>query len=414
MTPASAHLDAPDVEFQHVDKRYRLYKQRYRSLKEIVFKRRLGEWEDHWALRDVSFTVKRGSTFGLIGPNGAGKSTSLKMMAGILVPDAGEVVVRRRLAGLLELGAGFQPEYSGRENIFLNASLMGLSRRDIEARFDAIVAFSGLQEYIDQPLLTYSSGMHMRLAFAVATHVDAEVLLVDEILAVGDEAFQRKCFDWLDAFRASGGTIVLVSHNLAVVREICDEVVWIDNGNLRDIGHPNAVVGAYLDHVHRGGGSLEEVLSTEGARAKARPQVQLGEFRVLDVTGALAGRVATGSTITLEVDFTVQKPLGTPVFGVAIFNSEGACVYATNNSEDGVPLGTLETDGTLRVEYRDLALLPGRYRVTVSVFSAPRSDTLIDSLPLLDAFEVDTATREAGVVRLPHSWSVTSRSGIAG
>ena len=414
MSPASNDLDAPDVEFHHVDKRYRLYKQRYRSLKEIVFKRRWGEWEDHWALRDVSFNVKKGSSFGLIGPNGAGKSTSLKMMAGILVPDAGEVIIRRRLAGLLELGAGFQPEYSGRENIFLNASLMGLSRRDIESRFDAIVAFSELHEYIDQPLLTYSSGMHMRLAFAVATHVDAEVLLVDEILAVGDEAFQRKCFDWLEAFRARGGTIVLVSHNLGVVREICDEVAWIDNGKLRDLGHPNAVVGAYLDHVHRGGGNLEEVISTEGARARAMPQVHLGEYRFLDAAGAPARRVGTGSMIALEVDFRIDKPLPSPVFGVALFNSAGTCVYATNNSEDGVRLDTLEQDGTLRVEYPDLALLPGRYRVTVSVFSAPRSDTLIDSIALADAFEVDTPTREGGIVRLPHSWSVSNRSGIAG
>lgn len=402
------------MEFRHVDKRYRLYRQRYRSLKEIAFKRRLGEWEDHWALRDVSFTVRKGSTFGLIGPNGAGKSTSLKMMAGILVPDAGEVLVHRRLAGLLELGAGFQPEYSGRENIFLNASLMGLSRRDIEARFDAIVAFSELHEYIEQPLLTYSSGMHMRLAFAVATHVDAEVLLVDEILAVGDESFQRKCFDWLDAFRSRGGTIVLVSHNLAVVREICDEVAWIDAGNLRDLGHPNAVVGAYLDHVQRGGGSLEEVLSTEGVRTRASPQVELGRCRFVDAAGSPLGRVATGATITLEVEFKVDRPLASPVFGVAIFNAEGACVYATNNREDGVPLSTLEQDGTLRVEYQDLPLLPGRYRVTVSVFSAPRSDTLIDSVALAEAFEIDTATREGGLVRLPHSWSVSSRSGIPG
>lgn len=414
MSSGSNDLDAPDVEFRRVDKRYRLYRQHYRSLKEIVFKRRLGEWEEHWALRDVSFNIRRGSTFGLIGPNGAGKSTSLKMMAGILIPDAGEVIVRRRLAGLLELGAGFQPEYSGRENIFLNASLMGLSRRDIEGRLEAIVEFSELEEYIEQPLLTYSSGMHMRLAFAVATHVDAEVLLVDEILAVGDESFQRKCFDWLHAFRAGGGTIVLVSHNLAVVREICDEVAWIDNGSLRDLGHPNSVVSAYLGHVHRGGGSLEEMLSTEGVREKARPQVQLGEHRFVDASGAPVRKVATGSTIALEVEFKVEKPLRTPVFGVALFSSEGTCVYATNNNADGVVLPTLEEEGVLRVEYGGLALLPGRYRVTISVFSAPRSDTLIDSIPLAEAFEIDTPTKEAGIVRLPHSWSVSGRSGVGG
>lgn len=413
MSPASVDLAVADVEFQHVDKRYRLFRQRYRSLKEIAFKRRLGEWEDHWVLRDVSFKVRRGSTFGLIGANGAGKSTSLKMMAGILVPDAGRVVVHRRLAGLLELGAGFQPEYSGRENIFLNASLLGLSRRDIEARFDAIVDFSELHEYIEQPLLTYSSGMHMRLAFAVATHVDAEVLLVDEILAVGDEAFQRKCFDWLEAFKAGGGTIVLVSHNLGVVREICDEVAWIDNGSLRELGHPNSVVSAYLDHVQRGGGTLEETLVAEQTRGRAKPQVKLGDLRFLDGSGARTTKVATGATLALEVDFTIERPLPSPVFGVALFNSSGTCVYATNNREDGIELATLDAGGTLRVEYSDLALLPGRYLVTVSVFSAPRSDSLIDSLPMVDGFEVESPTREGGLVRLPHAWSVSSPSRVS-
>lgn len=413
MSPASVDLAVADVEFQHVDKRYRLFRQRYRSLKEIAFKRRLGEWEDHWVLRDVSFKVRRGSTFGLIGANGAGKSTSLKMMAGILVPDAGRVVVHRRLAGLLELGAGFQPEYSGRENIFLNASLLGLSRRDIEARFDAIVDFSELHEYIEQPLLTYSSGMHMRLAFAVATHVDAEVLLVDEILAVGDEAFQRKCFDWLEAFKAGGGTIVLVSHNLGVVREICDEVAWIDNGSLRELGHPNSVVSAYLDHVQRGGGTLEETLVAEQTRGRAKPQVKLDDLRFLDGSGARTTKVATGATLALEVDFTIERPLPSPVFGVALFNSSGTCVYATNNREDGIELATLDAGGTLRVEYSDLALLPGRYLVTVSVFSAPRSDSLIDSLPMVDGFEVESPTREGGLVRLPHAWSVSSPSRVS-
>jgi len=406
--PAGAPVPA-DVEFQGVEKRYRIYRRRYRSLKDIAVHRQLGDWQDHWALRDVSLSIAPGSTYGLIGANGAGKSTALKLMAGILVPDGGRVIVRRKLAGLLELGAGFQPEYSGRENIFLNASLLGLSRREIEARFDAIVAFSELGEYIEQPLLTYSSGMHMRLAFSVAIHVDAQVLLVDEILAVGDEAFQRKCLDWLDSFRAAGGTIVLVSHNLAVVREICSEVAWIDQGRVRDQGHPNTVIASYLDHVGRGGGTLGETLDSDALIARAAPAVKLGAVRFLDGSGRPATTTRTGSTLAVEIDYEVDRPLPVAVFGVALFGADGTCVYATNTAEDGFEVGPLTAAGTLRLDYPELPLLPGRYRVTVTLFSAPRSDSVVDTIPLLDAFEVDTPTREAGLVRLEHRWSVAGR-----
>ena len=410
MSPPVQDPVLADVEFQGVDKRYRIYRQRYRTLKDIAVHRRLGEWEDHWALRDVTFEVAPGSTFGLIGANGAGKSTSLKLMAGILVPDSGRVLVRRKLAALLELGAGFQPEYSGRENIFLNASLLGLSRREIEERFAAIVAFSELGKYIEQPLLTYSSGMHMRLAFSIAIHVDARVLLVDEILAVGDEAFQQKCLDWLDAFRAGGGTIVLVSHNLSVVREMCTEVAWIDQGRLRDKGHPNTVVSGYLDHVSRGGATMQETLSADSLLERPKPAVKLGAVRFLGADGGPATKIGIGTTVSLEVDYEVDRTLNPAIFGVALFGSDGTCVYATNTAEDGFAVGPLVESGTIRLEYPAVALLPGRYRVTVSLFSAPRSDSVVDSLPLLDAFEVDGATREAGLVRLAHNWSIGTRA----
>jgi len=240
----------PVVRFADVEKRYRVYRERYRSLKEVLFHRRFGEWEDRWALRGVSFDIEPGVSFGLIGPNGAGKSTALKLMSKILVPDRGAVEVSGRVAGLLELGAGFQLEYTGRENIFLNASLLGLSRREAEDRYDSIVDFSELGDNINSQLRTYSSGMSMRLGFSVAIHVDARVLLVDETLAVGDEAFQRKCFDWLRRFQDGGGTIVLVSHSLEQVREVCSTVAWIQEGRIQRQGRPDEVIGAYLDQVN--------------------------------------------------------------------------------------------------------------------------------------------------------------------
>lgn len=405
--PASG---AADVEFAHVDKRYRVYRERYRSLKEIAVHRRFGEWEDRWALRDVSFSIAPGEIFGLIGPNGAGKSTSLKLMARILVPEAGEVHVRRRVAGLLELGAGFQPEYSGRENVSLNASLLGLSRRQIEERYDSIVAFAELEEAMDSPLATYSTGMQMRLGFSVATHVDADILLVDEILAVGDESFQHKCYEWLQGFHKSGGTIVIVSHNLSVMREMCDRVAWIDAGQVRQIGNPNIVVGAYLSSIY-GTGAAAEGQPSVRTRGEAAPSIELKKPRLLDSAGRPATEIAPGQSLAVEIDFEVNKPLRTPVFGVAIYTLDGTCIYATNNAEDGVRLEAISAPGTVRVEYPELNLLPGEYQVAASVFSAPSSSTMIDSVPELATFRVDSRTKEAGIARFEHRWSQTTRPG---
>ena len=405
--PASG---AADVEFAHVDKRYRVYRERYSSLKEIAVHRRFGEWEDRWALRDVSFSVSPGEIYGIIGPNGAGKSTSLKLMARILVPEAGEVHVRRRVAGLLELGAGFQPEYSGRENVFLNASLLGLSRRQIEARYESIVEFAELSQAMDSALATYSTGMQMRLGFSVATHVDADILLVDEILAVGDESFQHKCYEWLQGFHKRGGTIVIVSHNLSIVREMCDRVAWIDGGRLRQEGNPNIVVGAYLSSIY---GTDPQ---TEGSPAplpggRGTPSVDLDNPRLLDAAGRPLTEIKPGDGLVVEIDYEVRKPLRNPVFGVAIYTHDGTCVYATNNAEDGVRLDPVTAPGTVRVEYPELNLLPGDYQVSASVFSAPSSSTLIDSVRELARFRVDSTTKEAGIARFEHRWSQTPRPG---
>jgi len=392
-----------DVVFDQVDKRYRVYTARYRSLKEVVFHRRFGEWEDHWALRGVSFEVEPGEVFGIIGPNGAGKSTSLKLIARILEADAGRVMVRRKVAGLLELGAGFVPEYTGRENIFLNASILGLSRRQIESRFDSIVDFAELGDAIDASLATYSSGMYMRLGFATAIHVDAEVLLVDEILAVGDEAFQRKCFDWLSGFQARGGTIVLVSHDLATVRDFCSRVAWIHEGQVQEIGNPSTVVGLYLDRVKATEPHGEEAREHSRLLASERA-VELSEVRLLGPSGRPTASVGMGESLAVEIDYKVSQPLATPVFSVALYGPNGACVYATTSAIDGVEFGPLEEDGGVRLEYSDMQLLPGVYRVAVSLLSRPRGDAVVDSRPAAASFEVTAQTKEAGLVRLRHSW----------
>jgi ABC-2 type transport system ATP-binding protein len=238
------------VRLMDVHKRYRIYQQRYLTLKEVVLHRRFGEWEDRWALRGVSFDVPSGSVLGVIGPNGAGKSTALKLMAQILTPDRGRVEVKGRLSALLELGSGFQTEYTGRENVYLNGSLLGLSAREIKRRFDDIVAFAELEDHIDAPLRTYSSGMAVRLGYAIAMHCDPEVMLLDEVLAVGDEAFQRKCASHIAGFRQRGGTIVLVSHALGTVRSIATTVAWLQDGTIRAAGDPGEVIDAYVADLH--------------------------------------------------------------------------------------------------------------------------------------------------------------------
>ena len=235
------------VDVVGVSKRFRLYHEKYQSLKERVLHAGNNPHEDFWALRDVEFTVYEGHTVGVIGRNGSGKSTLLKCVSGILQPTAGKVIVRGQLAALLELGAGFQPELSGRENIFLNASLLGISRRDIERRFDEIVAFAELGDVIENPVRTYSSGMYMRLAFSVAVHVDPEVMLIDEVLSVGDAPFVRKCEARMGELRRRGITMLLVSHDLSAIRRWCSEVVLLAGGRKIAEGDPDTVVARYLE-----------------------------------------------------------------------------------------------------------------------------------------------------------------------
>jgi ABC-type polysaccharide/polyol phosphate transport system ATPase subunit len=395
------------IELVGVHKRYRVYKERYRSLKEILFHRRFGEWEEHWALRDLDIQVPRSSTVGLIGSNGAGKSTTLKLMSRILVPDRGQVRVNGRVSGLLELGAGFQPEYTGRENVYLNASLLGLGRADIRARFDDIVGFAELEEYIDTPLRTYSSGMFMRLGFAVAIHVEPEVLLVDEILAVGDEAFQHKCLDWIEAFQRRGGTIVMVSHNLASIREMCDEVAWLEQGRLRQFGQGPDVVDAYMDHVRE---EMEraELSATGQVGGGARPAVELGEVQMLDESGRAIHEVELGSAITIDIPYHVYRSVATPVFGVAIHRNDGVLAYATNTDVDGIDLGPLSESGTVRFNCRSLRLLAGSYRVTAAVLASPRlHEPPIDSHWQRYPLRVRGGMlREQGVAQLEHDWDL--------
>lgn len=232
-----------------VSKRFRTYHERNQSIKQAVLKRRRGLYKEFWALRDVSVDIPRGCTYGLIGENGSGKSTLLKCFARILVPDEGSITARGAISALLELGAGFHPELSGRENVFLNGAILGISSKDLARRFDEIVAFSGVEHFIDTPVKNYSSGMYLRLGFSVAIHVSPEILLVDEILAVGDAEFQQKCAAKFVELKNTGCTIVVVSHAMTQIHQLCDSASWLEHGRIKQSGNADVVIQAYLDRV---------------------------------------------------------------------------------------------------------------------------------------------------------------------
>jgi ABC-2 type transport system ATP-binding protein len=235
------------VSVSDVSKMFRLYHERNQSLKSAVMRRRISVHEDFWALKDVSFEVPRGSTFGLIGSNGSGKSTLLKCLAKIFFPEKGTITANGKVAAMLEVVSGFHPELSGRENVFLNGSILGMSRKEVSSKFDDIVQFSGVEQFIDQPVKNYSSGMYVRLGFAVAINVDPDILVVDEVLAVGDAEFQKKCQDKFADFRQRGKTVILVSHSMDTVKDMCDSAAWLKDGTLRAVGPADETVNAYMD-----------------------------------------------------------------------------------------------------------------------------------------------------------------------
>ncbi|MGO4105208.1 ABC transporter ATP-binding protein [Leifsonia sp. YAF41] len=240
------------VQIEHVSKKFRLYHERNQSLKSAIMRGRRSVHEDFWALKDANFEVPVGSTFGLIGSNGSGKSTLLKCLAKIYYPEKGSIRYNGRIAALLEVGSGFHPELSGRENVFLNGSILGMSKKEITRKFDEIVDFSGVEQFIDQPVKNYSSGMYVRLGFAIAINVDPDILVVDEVLAVGDAEFQEKCAQKFVDFKEAGKTVVLVSHAMESVRQMCDHAAWLSHGEVVAVGEADPTITAYLDSLHSG------------------------------------------------------------------------------------------------------------------------------------------------------------------
>jgi ABC-type polysaccharide/polyol phosphate transport system ATPase subunit len=384
-----------------VSKTYRLHRERRRTFKEVAL-RQLVPAEDVLALRDVSFAVEPGEAFGVVGANGSGKSTLLKLIAGTAKSTSGTLEVNGRVSALLEIGAGFHPDFTGRENAYLNGSLLGISRKEMQKQMPAIEEFADIGRFFDAPVKTYSSGMYMRLGFAVAIHLDPDVLLVDEVLAVGDEYFQHKCFARIAEFRKAKKTIVLVTHDLGAVARLCDRAIWLDQGVVSASGSVRDVVNAYHQKVgekeQRERAARGEIGGRKGDRT-----VEITRARLLDHDGTDRVVLESGRPATIEIAYRNPSRVADAVFGVCIYRvDDGLAAYCTNTASDGVVIPPKE-EGVVRFAMDSLSLLPGGFDVDVGITDP--EDRYYDYLEKGLTFRVIAGPgREMGMARIPHRW----------
>jgi ABC-2 type transport system ATP-binding protein/lipopolysaccharide transport system ATP-binding protein len=362
------------------------------------------------ALRGVSFELEAGRTLGIIGENGSGKSTLLKILAGISRPTAGEVVTQGRISALIELGAGFHPEISGRENIFINGVILGLSRKEIQAKYEEIVRFAELEDFIDNPVKSYSSGMFMRLGFSIAINVNPDILLVDEVLAVGDASFVPKCLDKINEFRRNGKTIIFVSHDLATVERICDDVIWIRKGQVEMRGYPKRVTDAYLEYVGKKDekkslaqhGDEETRSEKEKEKRWGSREVEIANVRMFDAAGSEKYIYQADEPLAIEFDVAATAEQDDFVFGIGVFNSEGIQVYGSNTLLENLVSRSLAGSGRVRLEIPALGLVNGTYFLDIAAHK--RDGYPFDYHHFQYTFRVTSSHRDVGIARIPHRW----------
>ena len=395
------------VRADSVSKKFRLFKERNNSLKATVLRGRRVISEDFWALRDVSFEVEEGETFGLIGENGSGKSTMLKCLTRILRPNEGSVTVNGKVSALLELGAGFHPELSGRENVFLNGAILGLSQKELRRRFDEIVEFAGVGPFIDEPVKNYSSGMYVRLGFSVAINVDPDVLFVDEVLAVGDEAFQRKCNEKFAEMRGQGKTIVLVSHGLGVVQNLCHRVAWFSHGHLMEVGKPKDVIQAYTETVQP-----NRKLDEHGKPRWGSGEGRITAVELLDGTDRPLDKLHSGERAVVRLHYELDGPIEQPVFGLSIRTLDGFEITAPKSRDVNCVPDLLDGAGHVDVTFDEVRLLPGTYDITATL-SDHSSLHDFDVRQDILRFDVERGAyaEDSGVVSLGGRWRIGELSG---
>jgi len=395
------------IEVRGVSKQFKLFHEHYTSLKERVINFGRIPYEPFLALDDIDFDVEQGATVGLLGHNGSGKSTLLKCVAGILQPTTGEIVTHGRVAALLELGAGFNHELTGRENVFMNAAILGLSKRDTEKVFDEIVAFAELEKFIDMQVRHYSSGMYVRLGFAVAVNVDPDILLVDEVLSVGDEAFQRKCLERVARFQREGRTILVVSHAADLVRRVCDRAIVLDHGKMVVDAPPGEAVRVFREHLQ--GGELSEPVEpvADAAPADTEPGAK-ATYRVritgvtIDHPGRLLDRpwLLPDEAMTVRVHYHATERTDDVLFGIAIYDDRGNHLFGTNTRIIGVEVPPADGDGEMSFEFDRVPLLDGTYLVTLAIQSTDEG-VVYDWREQQDQFAVMNPSRTQGAVSFP-------------
>ena len=426
------------IEVKDVVKKFKIYFDKGHTLKEKTLFRGRRKYEERKVLNGISFEVKKGEAVGLIGSNGCGKSTTLKLLTKIMYPDSGQIEMCGRVSSLIELGAGFHPDMSGRENIYINASIFGLSKKEIDSRMEDIIAFSGLRDYLDNPVRTYSSGMYMRLAFSVAINVDADILLIDEILAVGDANFQAKCFDKLREIQFHGTTIVLVAHDTSAIEGFCSKAIWINKGKIAEQGKAGEVVDAYLAFMN--GKKIEELhkmeelhehkikeLHKEEKRKKDRKEIKQKEAKtnetedtnhfgrmdieidraeMINENGEAATIFQTGEYLKINIYYKVNKPLTEYVFGVGIYNLNGETLYGNNTQLDHIRIPHTNNEGCVIFHLKNLPLLSGKYILNVGLEDT--DGTPLDFYRNYCTFDVVSKDRSTGYFSIEHSWETRS------
>lgn len=383
-------------------KSFRLYQEKNQYLKSTFLRGRRARFEEFWALNDVSFEISKGSTFGIIGTNGSGKSTLLKCLTGILTPDKGKITMDGDIAALLELGAGFHPDLTGRENIHLNGAILGMSSKQIDDRYTDIVEFSELGRFIDTPVKNYSSGMTVRLGFSIAINVDPEILIIDEVLAVGDENFQQKCREKIEDFRQQGKTIILVSHGLSDVANLCDDVVWLDKGRVKKIGTAVEVVNKYNAESH----NAEPVQQEDRGERWGTREIEIQEIFITDEFGNRTDNVESGQLVNLNCVYSSSIDSENCAFAYGITDIHGTVLWGTNSKVQGVPFPMKRGIGTNSITIPHLRLLDGSYDLSVAVANGSYSHEY-DHWSRKHRFRVHQSTiKELGMVEMNSSWTI--------
>lgn len=413
------------IEVRDITKKFKVYFDKGHTLKEKSLSLKRNKYEEREVLKEISFDVKKGEAVGLIGHNGCGKSTILKLLTKIMYPDSGSVEINGRVSSLLELGAGFHPDMSGRENIYINASIFGLNKKEIDRRIENIIEFSELEEFIDNPVRTYSSGMYMRLAFSVAINVNADVLLIDEILAVGDVNFQTKCFNKMMEIKGNGTTIVLVSHSMGQIERICDRSIWIQDGLVRKDGNPQEVHREYLNYMCEQRNMIEETEAQHKEERKQKLQeqaekeneklnkknetgnvskekIQVKKVKLTDKEGKTKRIYQLGDMIQLELDLFAEQTIKDYFIELNIVRADGVFCYGCSSAVDKVICEPWSEQKRLSISFDEMNLLPGKYHFDLHFANVDGSTICFGGN--VAEFEVNSYEPQRGIVYLKHMW----------